>query len=482
MKKLKIILLFFFFIFSQPSFPLGIANIQEIIQKYLEKLNRDVKLEKLKSDLKNLESVKLLSEDLIVIIVKAIKNQGILVSSYRLSKEELPRLNSINEPIILFLENKGLFLLKNISSNLISYVDHHGKIITQDLNNFFNKWKGCFISQPLVNFEMELYPSKSKNDFYIIYCYHKEKFQEVRPLLDKLIRLSKKENKKLIYIDELGLIPKQTIEHRMKWAKLSEREAFERVKREIMKENELIEKGISIYEPNYPFYNELYKYLAKYHVKSIMEDLQYENWKEIVQFDDLKLNKKAIKYFCLGNVFRAVDTMYKYLTGFWLHNVKNRERNFCTQILKVKEIYPDAIIFTIRGIGHYGIGEKLHFLKFNVREVIIGEGNFTDNFAFGQYLQVIKTNGVKLSEAEERNLILKNFVQEYLRIYYYKKIDDLTKATYISKKIVDKIAIKDLISISFLIRKGFAKGELKTSDDIYNLVYNWLRKKGYIKD
>jgi hypothetical protein len=483
MKKIKFVFFIFsFFILSNSSFSLNTSNIQQIIKIYFQQLNRNINLEELKSDLNKLEGEKQLSKGLAINIVNAIRNQGVLVSAYRVDKGDFLKLNSVDEPIILFLENKGLFLIRSISSNLITYIDSQGKTTKQDLAKFFNSWEGCFISQPLVDFEMELYPSKGKNDFYIIYSYHKEKFEEAKPILDRLIKLSKKENKKLIYIDELGLIPKQTIENRMKWAKISEREAFEKVRKEILKEDDSIEKGIPVYEPNYPFYNELYKYLAKYKIKSIMENLQYENWKQIVQFDDLKLDQEAIKYFSLGKVSQAVDTMYKYLTGFWLHNVNNREKNFSNQILKLKETYPDSIIFTIRGIGHYGIGEKLHLLGMGVREVILGKGNFCDNFVSGQYLEVLKTNNVKLQESEEKNLILKNFTQEYLRIYFNKKFNDLTKATIVSKKIVDKIKMQDLILISFLIKRGFIKGKLKTADDVYNFVYNWVKKKGYIKE
>ena len=145
----------------------------------------------------------------------------------------------------------------------------------------------------------------------------------------------------------------------------------------------------------------------------------------------------------------------------------------------------DAVIFTIRGPGHYGMEEKLKDSNFDIETLFIGEETFRDNFVTQQLIRVYDSNNVYLTDERRSLYILQSIPQEMLRQYFKSQGENLMSATRISKQIVDNMGFSDFETLALILRNMLDGKELNPSVLIQSLgetVYNWAKSYGFVKD
>ncbi|MCX5657840.1 MAG: hypothetical protein NTZ48_06425, partial [Candidatus Omnitrophica bacterium] len=420
-------------------------------------------------------------------VLSAARKEGIFLLAFKLTPEfnSLVSLKACAQPFIAYLREEGYCLVKKIGEGekgiFVRYANPQGLEITAPGYDFINKWNGHIFSLPLVNILAERTRSEESKSgrFIAVYSYHKEDFGKLKQLLEDMRKETEGAGRIFVYIDELGLIPAESVKKMGNSMKLSEKEAFERAKKSLAAEIEGFERGISTYDEN-PFYQAQYSYLAKNKVKSCMEDLDYENWKRIVAFDNLNIHDKATRAFCLGDTKTYIKKLEEYTNGFWLYNVKERDENFRKQITKIARDYPESVIFSLRGIGHYGLEEKLDLKGFSIETYVIAEGDFNENLVSDQMSQVMFSNGVNVAPKEDNLLYLRSFPEECIRSYLEKDVKSLTLSTRLAKKIIDRMTEGDIKRLSRDISFAFAKGKISKPEDIWNYVYKWADIRGKI--
>ncbi len=360
-------------------------------------------------------------------------------------------------------------------------IDNNRKKILLSNKEFLNSWEGEIISLPIANIALVRKSDlSSASRIIFLYSYHNEDFYAFKKVFDRIYKEAKNEDRLIIYIDELGLIPQSSLQKLIESERITEKEAFLKTKASLIKELKLIEKGIGIYDDT-KFYEKIYDYLAGYKIQIEMEDLQYENWKAIVSFDELELNQLSVTLFCRGNVDRYLEILEQYNEGFWQYNVILRDKVFRDQIERIAHANPDAVIFTLRGLGHFGIEEEVDIPGFSTETMIIGEGDFQDLFIPDQLLQVLKRNNVVVTPEYTRSFYLKAFPAECLRSYYQKRLNfSISEATVKANKTAKGLTEDKVRRLSLDLSHGISEGRLRTTDAIYEFVFFKLKRVSFL--
>jgi hypothetical protein len=342
---------------------------------------------------------------------------------------------------------------------------------------FFQNWDNNEIISPFIC--NVWYECKSVGNatgtIKIIYSYHDVESEKLLKAVETILGEAKE--KPPFYVDELGLIPYETIKNYMELYKLDEKQAFEKCKEMLKGEVENVGEGISIYDPN-STYNALYRFLADHKVKSTMEDLKYENWKEIVKFDALGTNILAQEYFLRGEVDNYIKFKKLYCFGFWEFNVKRRDQNFLEQLINLIKTYPDYTIFTVRGIGHFGLEEKLAKNGVNVQFILLGDGQLEENLINQQIMQVYFNHHIKLSKENIFRMILESQIEELLRLYFYRKGQVTSTATKACKTLLRSLRNEDIFEIFREVKEKIDEDfpQHKLPDLIYELIKNLIKR------
>jgi len=469
---LKISLLLYLFLVIQPyAVCYEIDEVEFFLEKFASLSDISFSERILKENLSEIPVKKNLSlEDLLPVLKKA----GFPVGIY-----ELVNIEDVYKKDVVFITYDGNqeLILVNLRKDIVELYYISGKYVKVSIDKFSKLYSNRKI---ISRFLCSVWLGKddfgiSSNEFYIIYSYHNEKnFKELEEKLVYLKNKAAKGGRRLIYIDELGLIPKDTVKKRMEMLNISEKEAFNQIKQAIFKENEMLEKGIPI-NTGPEFYRELYKWLAKYKFKSLVEDLKYDNWSEIVKFDELKLYDIALMYFIMGNMEKYLDVIEEYRKGFWTYNARDRDDNFLMQVLDSLKQYPDALIFTIRGMGHLGLEEKLAYNGVDVKFSLIGDGILEHNLINQQILDIYYSLGIDVFPEEE---FLSKIVPEKLYRDYYIKIVKLPTAEAVLKvkPYINEITFEDVGEISNYFKEKLFKGELTKQDAYYQFIHSWFKE------
>jgi len=421
-------------------------------------------------------------------VIKAVRNQGMFINGFNIKKEDMNNLLKVDSAFLIYLEGEGYVVVKDVTdkgSLQFECILSDGKIKYLEKEKFLSLWNGDIFCLPLMNIMAKRLNSGSaeaENRFVVIYSYHTgEDFSKLSKILDELRYDAQRQSRRLIYLDELGLIPDESVKSKMKLNNLSKKEAFLDIKQSIIREDEMLRHGIPVNIPN-PFYSKLFSYLAQYKIKSIVEDLDYNLWKQIVRFDNLKLHDKATNSFFVRDLDEYVDLMKEHTKGFWEYNVKRRDKHYRDQIEDIMSKYPNALIFVLRGIGHYGMEEDINTSDFSVQTYVFCDGKFNDNLVGSQLLHVLWSNGVRVEEDEEKMMFFKSFPQEAIRAHLKNKGMSISKATRISSDIVKNLNEKDIISLSADMRRATLLGKLKKTEDVWEFIYNWMENKGKIEE
>ncbi len=406
-------------------------------------------------------------------LTERLKEKGNIVDCFKLlQKEDIVKISGQtvsfykNELSLLKITNRVHISIKNLSTN---------STIEKTIQEFLKEWEGGYIVAPiLINTWCE--QGEEGEVFYIIYSYHDEDFLRIKKAMDFIFNLSN--NKEVCYIDELGLIPYESIEREKKYKNISEEEAFNEIKSMLQNELKRIKEGYTLYDPE-PTYSKIYSYLAQRKIECYMEDLQYENWKRIVQFDELKISKIAQLYFLNGDVDNYLKYKKTYIKGFWQLNVNIRDRIFADQVEKLIKDNPEKVFFTIRGIGHLGLIKKLTSKGIKVRYIILGEKDLQTSLINQQVLQICYDLGIKLLPDDETLLLLQAEIQELLRAYigYFEKKHTL-KSTVQANEMIRKLDLDDIYSIFSQTHIAIKEKKVKVKyiPDIYKLIYNLVQE------
>lgn len=421
-------------------------------------------------------------------LIGIIRKQGIFVDGYKITVDTLYK---VPLPLVVFLKDEGWQIVTRIDRNTenISIMDSQGveKEIPQAI--FQKQWNGYVISKIIMNTSVYKMPYKysslSKNGKTVIIYLNHDKFKDpnsLLPLIDTLIKEAESWGGRVIYVDELGLIPEETVNNWSKSRGITRKQAFKKLKKLFQGELNKIHSGVPIYDPTY-FYSMLYKHLAKYHMECYIENLEYKLWEFIVNFDSLNIFKKALDFFVLGDFGDAINSIDNYQQGYSTYNINIRDSNFATQLLELRQKYPNAIIFTVRGLAHYGFETKLVEKGEKVQVLLLGNNKFEENFVFQQLVYILNLNNVYVEKSEKVRYLLRTFPQELLRAYFYHYYNNMGYATKRSLDICFQLNVQDLYSFSKDLRDFYSSNSKPLSlVEVGMFTYNWMKGQGFIKE
>lgn len=473
---------------ADPYYVVKKSELNSVLEEFVHQIDIDINIGSLREKIDKLfdkDGTLILNNKNLQLVVEKLRSLGLPLGCYFLN--EVNDLKKITSSFIV-ISTEGLFVVYNREKKYYILDFSQGVYSERELS--FDELSKLANNNPIITFPYSDIRFKIKNisnyisnrKFFIIYSYHdEENFQKLKNILNDLRNRAIREDKKLVYIDELGLIPKDSVENRMRRQNVTQEEAFNQIKQSIFREDEMLEEGIPL-NIGSNFYRQLYKWLAKYRIKSLVENLRYSNWKDIVKFDDLKLNLLAKLNFYNYNLKKYIRYKRTYCEKFWLYNVKKRDKNFVAQVQKLVLNNPDNIYFTLRGIGHYGLEESFIREGIDVEFIVIGKGRLENNLINQQVYQIYSTFGVAMSSDEKVELFLPAQVQECIRGYFYdvKKMSTL-ESTLKTNDIMEKLDYEDIFKISKAIEENFKNGNLKEFEDVYEFVYDWCKNKGFVE-
>lgn len=416
-------------------------------------------------------------------LVFELRKEGIAVGLYNISSKDVTK---VTPPFILCTKEKRLILVSDISRErgYIKYLGDENQICEVSIESFQNLLEDATLI--LSNFTAGVWLSPvlgnegNNKSFYIIYSNHDENFEAIRDAMSYVLNIAKQNNQEVIYIDELGLIPLETITYHKNLYKVIEEDAFNKVKNMLSDDLAKLEKGQPIYD-SLDTYNNIYSYLATNRIKSLMEDLKYLNWQDIIILDYMGFDKNAFFSFTIGNTALYKATMKDYVYNFWKNNIYLRDNNFSQQVIKLIKDNPGKLIFTIRGIGHYGLAEMLENNGIDTKFFVVGDGMLKENLINQHILFIDYSTGVDVANSVEE-LILKSLPQEYLRNYFIEiQHKKSREAIIFANRLISKLKNEDIVNLSrnwmkyFNQYKSINKNENSDSRRaILEFVYNWV--------
>jgi len=226
----------------------------------------------------------------------------------------------------------------------------------------------------LIESEFAAQASPREADLFIFYAAtndQPELFKEqLEDELTEMLDQARQAGREPIFIDACGLIPEETVKAHQTGGK-DEKSAFEEVLNQIKRETAGIGQGHAPYESNSPFWSALYRFLAERRIRCVLEDLGYELWKRIVEFDKRKLMEEAFTEFLTGFPKDAASTMLEHMRGFHELNCLERDRRLAEQVEHLMEEADHPLFLIGRELGHYGVLEGL-LERYCVHSKILG--------------------------------------------------------------------------------------------------------------
>jgi hypothetical protein len=228
----------------------------------------------------------------------------------------------------------------------------------------------------LMEGELIAQSSDHRVDVFIFYAATNDKpelaeeqlFDELTGMLER----ARQAGREVIFLDACGLIREKTVKN-YQTATRDEKAAFEKVFNEIRDEAEAIGQGHAPYETGSPLWSALHRFLAERRVRSVLEELDYELWKQIVDFDRQNLMGKAFTEFLSGFPEDAAQTMLQHMHGFHQLNCLERDRRLMQQIEHLMENFDHPLFLIGRELGHYGVLESLLSERYSVHSKILGK-------------------------------------------------------------------------------------------------------------
>jgi len=404
--------------------------------------------------------------------VNNLRGKGLFLGFWNVN---VGKIDKIPFPFMAYLKKYGWGVLKN--KDKVSFIfDNGGRTFVIQKEDFAKE--EIFVIAPYVCsiwLDKFCILDKSKGKIFIIYSYHDDDFNLIKERVEELKTLANRKGKELFYIDELGLIPLDTVNSYMKRYNVPEKGAFKKIKSILLKDVKRLEQGVPIYDSLNTYY-QIYKYLAKNRVKSTMEDLGYMNWRKIVLLDHLYGPEAGAGSFIGGDVDLYVELIKLYNRKYWIYNIKERDENLVRQISNIVSDHPNSMIFTIRGIGHVGLEEKLIKAGIDSSFVVLGKGVLREVITNGEYVQIANSIGVSI---DENKYYLYSLVQEYLRNYIcnFRKVNS-RNATVEANRLIRLLKPDDIYELSKALSEKFRSSDKKlVKDNIFEFIYNWVQNR-----
>lgn len=366
------------------------------------------------------------------IIAKKLREKGIPVQAYQLQNED--QLSKLEFPFLI--KHLGEWKLIDPSSD-----DYLGMVNKDEEGN------PIIVGEPPVGVTFEMIKKQPDNSvkIYIFYAAtndspklaHEQVFTDIERILE-----AKEENTDILFMDALGLIPEETV---INQPGQNRRERFEEAFEGIKAQTANIENGVppkEYHKARSPFWNEVWEFLAQRKVRSVLEELQFELWEKIIDFDNKKLVNKAFQLAYYGWPEQAAETMAGWKIGFHKRNCLERNGYLSNQINQlIEKSGKPLIILMAKEIGHYGVLESL-LSDYTVYSKIIGHRKFRTLLKVPPLDVILDNMEVRLSEDTRKLLALKQCLKGFIQARIG---DNLRKSAEIFEKThIDELTYKQI--------------------------------------
>ncbi len=331
------------------------------------------------------------------------------------------------------------------------------------------KWHREIIGVPPVSlfFSLSNPRNNTSPDVCIFFTFHYTMFEELKQPLN-IIKDVWAGAEEVIYIDELGLIPPDSVQRYMKMYGLGEKDAYQKIKSLLNKELMSLSKGRTIYDSN-PFYFELYKFLSVWKPNCYIEDLPYELWKKIVEVDKVTFRIEILKIFLREEFKRFEETCFEYLNNFILVNGVLRDKNLVAQINRLKDRTPASKIFTIRGIGHLGIISDVAQIDSDAWFFISCKKDILLAMPYKYWVYSFRKLGAEFPLRGDLLMYAYCILEDILGVYLANQGIEYVEAIAKAKIILGRIKTKDML-------KKFVKKLNSNIDSLESLTVNEMGK------
>lgn len=412
---------------------------------------------------------------------KALRSQGLLIGAYRL--EEPVETVTLRTPFLTGWQGE-LCLVRRFSQDTVEIQTFEENTTKTSLSKeaWLNRWTHpIFLSPPQPNVLVESLRGEVVPEtapvFCSIYRFCEENERAARhlsELVQKILARAVAEQRVIVYVDELGLIPEETVKT-MGFGK-SEEEAYKWVRETLDGELRGLERGIASYDKS-PLYQELYKVLAfqakqGVKIRAISEDLTYALWKKIVDCDHETDPKRheLIKLFLGLKLDLLAATSLDIIRRRWMVNDWERDEAFLKQISSIiQENGANTLVLTLRTGAHLGIETRLplsgtQLFSYALSEVPEPEYLLTEN-----HLGLLWNNGVVLPSSEVALLAARDVLSVPLVTHKVKSGLSPYRAQWETQKALAKIDYQDLLRIAIAVVADFFALQQKREEKTFDL-------------
>lgn len=442
-------------------------ELTQALRALAEELGRNVDAGEVFRSLDELEKETAFSIKAAWLGAKALRRQGLLIGAYRLEGDAGK--TALRTPFLTWWQGEPC-LVRRISQDAVEIATfgENAPALSLSKESWFSRWTHpIFLSPPQPNVLVESLRGEvvppTAPVFCSIYRFCGEDEQATRLLTDltqRLLAQAAAEQRTIVYVDELGLIPEETV--KMRCFGGSEEEAYKRVREVLDGEVQALEKGMASYDKS-PLYREFYKILASQtrrgvKVKAVSEDLTYALWKKIVNCDhetDPK-RQELIKLF-LGLQFESLATATINIFRLrWMVNDWERDEAFLKQIASlIQENGPNTFVLTLRTGAHFGIETRLPISGVRLLSYALSETPEPEYLLTENYLGLLWNNGVVLPSHEVALLAARDILSGPLVTYKVAEGRSPYRVQWETQKALAKIDYQDLLRIAVAIIANF---------------------------
>lgn len=394
--------------------------------------------------------------------VTALRSQGALVGAYKL--EESPEKVALRTPFLTWWQG-DFCLVRGFSQEAVEItpIDGDASPTLLSKKDWVSRWPHpILISPPQPNVLVESLRgevvSRTAPTFCCIYRFCEEEETMTRHLahlVQELIAQAWAEHRTIVYVDELGLVPEETV--KAMGIGLSEQEAYKRVRELLDREVKDLEKGYASYDKSL-LYRELYEVLASQarqgvKLKAVSEDLTYELWKKIVERDHETDPKRdeLLKLFLLCQLERLAVMAVEIIRLRWEVNDWERDEAFLNQIASlIQEHGKNVLILTLRTGAHMGIETRLPLSGVRLLSYALSEVPEPEYLMAESYLGLLWNNKVILPSQEVALIAARDVLSGPLVAYKAKSGVPLYRAQWEVHKALLNVDYQDLQRIAFI--------------------------------
>ncbi len=363
---------------------------------------------------------------------RALRKQGLLTCAF-----SLPTLSSeqriLRTPFLTWWKGQ-LCLVTEMSTASVGYKlfeSQETQDATSPLASWLEQWtRRVFISLPQPNLPLEVLRGEDVAESAVtllsIYRFSHETgpWERLLDYLKQLIDEAVIEGRLIIFLDELGLIPEETVRAYISDVR-SEKEAFAYVKDLLTREVRDIERGFAPYDQD-PLYQRLYQILAERarkgaRISVVLEDLSYELWEQIISRDK-EIDPKQqglLKLLLFAQLSQVANTVIEIARLRWEVNGWDRDQAFLLQVARLIEEKRNErpLLINLRTASRFGTETRLPSTDVRLLCYALSEVPEPEYLATESYLNLLWNNGVVLGVEETALMAVKAALGSILCTY-----------------------------------------------------------------